>query len=124
MRLIWQFMSFALLSTAAFAEGDVAKGTIIGKRCIACHSVVDAKNKTAPSLVGVVGRAIGSVADFKYSPAMVEYGKANGVWDEATLDAYLADPKKTVPGNKMALGPMKKPKERADLIAYLKTLAP
>lgn len=116
--------SFILASAPAMADGDVTKGEQLAKRCVACHSLKDATNKTGPSLVGVVGRSIASVAGFKYSTAMLDYGKAAGAWDDAKLDAYLSDPKKAVPGNKMPLGPLKKPEERADLIAYLKTLKP
>jgi cytochrome c len=81
-------------------------------------------NKTGPHLVGIVGRAVASVEGFKYSDGMLEFAKTAGSWDEAKLDAYLADPKGFVPKNKMALAPQKKPEERADIIAYLKTITP
>ena len=112
-----------LVATSANAQ-DVAKGEQKAKLCMACHSLKDAKNKVGPSLVGVVGRTIATAPDFKYSQPMFDYGAANGAWDEAKLDAYLTDPKKVVPGGKMAFGGIKKPEERADLIAYLKTLTP
>jgi len=113
--------ALALLAAPALA-GDATKGATVGKKCIACHSVTDAKNKVGPSLVGVVGRPIASVADFKYSDSMKEYAATAGAWDEAKLDSYLENPKKDVPKGKMAFPGVKDATERADLIAYLATL--
>jgi cytochrome c len=103
---------------------DLANGEKKTKLCIACHSVVDAKNKVGPSLVGVVGRNIAAAASYGYSQSMKDYAAKEAVWDEAKLDAYLADPKKVVPAGKMAFGGVKKPEDRTDIIAYLKTLTP
>ncbi len=111
-----------LSNSAALAEGDAAKGETIFKKCVACHHSAKAENKTGPHLIGIVGRAVASIEGFKYSTGMLDYAKTTPVWDEANLDTYLSDPRKTVPGTKMALAPLKKPDERADLIAFLKTL--
>ncbi|KAK6535474.1 iso-1-cytochrome c [Orbilia ellipsospora] len=98
--------------------GDAAKGAKIFKtRCTQCHSVDAGKNGTGPSLHGLFGRHSGSVAGFNFSDANK---KAGVEWNEAELDKYLTDPKKYMPGNKMAFAGLKKDKERADLIAYLK----
>ena len=113
--------TLALLASPAMA-GDAAKGETVAKKCLACHSVKDAKNKVGPSLVGVVGRAIGSVADFKYSDDMKAYAGTAGTWDEAKLSSYIENPKKDVPKGKMAFAGIKDEAERADLIAYLATL--
>jgi cytochrome c len=75
------------------------------------------KNKIGPHMVGLFGRKAGSVAGFKYSPQMQG---SNVVWDEKTIDTYITDPKKFIPGNKMVLAPIKDAAERADIIAYLK----
>lgn len=107
------------LTTIASAEGDVAKGEKVFKKCAACHAVgPDAKNKVGPLMNGIVGRAVASVEGFKYSPAMTEFG-AGKVWDEATLSGYLANPKGFVPKNKMAFVGLKKEDELKDVIAYL-----
>ena len=111
-------------TSATLADGDAAKGEKLFSRCVACHSVKDAANKTGPHLKGIIGRPVASVAGFKYSNQMLEYAKTAGTWDEAKIDAYLANPKAIVPGGKMALAPQKKEDEREDIIAYLKTIAP
>ena len=99
------------------AAGDPAKGQKVFVRCQACHVVNQPTNRVGPSLQGLIGRKAGSVEGFKYSDA----NKNSGVtWDEATLDQYLTDPKAYMPGNKMAFPGLKKPDERADVIAYLK----
>ncbi|MFV0367175.1 MAG: c-type cytochrome [Hyphomicrobiaceae bacterium] len=106
-----------VLPTMASAQ-DVAKGEKVFKKCKACHAT-DGKNKVGPHLDGVMGRAAGAVEGFKYSPAMKEFGKT---WDEATMDAYLADPKGYIAKNKMVFVGLKKEGDRKDIIAYLKTL--
>ncbi len=112
------------MSGAAYAEGDATKGEQVFKKCKACHMIgPDAKPLVGPPLTGVVGRKAGSVQGFNYSPAMKAEGDKAIVWDEATLDKYLADPKGFVPGNKMAFVGLKKEDERADVIAYLKTFS-
>jgi cytochrome c len=109
-----------LLSQNAFAqEGDAAAGEAVFKKCSACHNVADAKHKVGPSLQGVVGRQPGVVEGFKFSKAMVDYG-AGKVWDDATLAAYLENPRGVVKGTRMAFAGLKDPKEIADVIAYLK----
>lgn len=119
----WVFAAAsALMLTAgpALAEGDAAAGEKLFVKCKTCHTLEAGKNKVGPSLAGLMGRPAASVADFNYSDAM----KASGLtWDEANLDAYLADPKGKVPGNKMVFPGMKKPEDRANLIAYLKQAA-
>jgi cytochrome c len=72
-----------------------------------------------PSLHGVYGRKAGSVEGFNYSDAMKASGKT---WDDATLDAYIADPKGAVPGNKMVFVGIKDETDRKNLIAFLKTV--
>jgi len=113
--------TFAIL--IAFASpasaGDVAKGAKIFKRCAACHTVdADGKNKVGPNLHGFFGKAAGG-KDFKYSKAFMD---ANLTWDDATLDAWIKKPKDVVKKTKMLFAGIKNDKQRADLIAYLKTL--
>ncbi len=97
------------------SEGDPSRGAaIFEKRCVGCHALT--ANHEGPRLQGVYGRAVGSVADFAYSPALK---KANLVWDQTTLDKWLTDPDAFIPGNEMDFL-ISKPQERQDLIAFLK----
>ena len=98
---------------------DAANGEKIFKKCAACHVVNEAKNKVGPSLHGVFGRTAGTVEGFKYSESMIQHGKDGLVWSSETISEYLADPKGFIPKNKMAFPGLKKPEERADVIAYL-----
>jgi cytochrome c len=109
-----------LLSPAgAFAaDGDAAAGAkLFPGRCSACHSMDPAQKKPGPSLKGIVGRKAATAEGFKYSKAMTDSGLT---WDEATLDKYLAAPAKSVPGTSMMIG-VPGEKDRADLVAWLKT---
>ena len=110
----------ALAARSALADGDAAKGEAVFKKvCAVCHTAEAGKNKIGPSLFGVVGRKAGSVEGFNYSDAM----KNSGItWTAEELDAYIADPKKKIPGNRMPYAGLKKEGDRQDLIAYLATL--
>lgn len=111
--------------TPAFAEGDVAKGEKLFKRCAACHSVTaDGASKAGPNLHDVVGRTTGTLEGFKYSDAMVKLGAEGHVWTPEELDKFIENPKKLVPGTKMSFPGLKKPEDRADVVAYLVSLAP
>ena len=110
-------LGFGLVICGNAMAGDAVKGQKLFKRCKACHYVDREKHKTGPHLVAVIGRAAGSLDDYRYSKAM----KASGlVWDEKTLAAYLKAPKKFVKGTKMAFAGLKKDMDIADIIAYLK----
>ena len=86
--------------------------------CAACHSE-DGKNGLGPTLKGVYGRKAGSVAGFRYSPAMK---KASTVWDDKSLDNFLADTQQAIPGNVMPYPGVPDAAQRAEIIGYLKTV--
>lgn len=116
-RAILAVLPVALFAAApALAEGDAAAGEKVFNQCKACHTVQAGQNRVGPSLFGVVGRKAGTAEGFAYSPAMKG---ANLTWTPENLDKYLTDPKALVPGNKMAFPGLKKPEDRANVIAYL-----
>ena len=109
---------------AMVGEMSVEDGKKVAKKCAACHAFDEgAKNKVGPPLWGIVNRTAGLAEKFKYSAAMKAFGENGGAWDYATLDAYLANPKGKVPGTKMGFAGLKKEKDRAAILAYLRTLA-
>lgn len=115
-------IAFASLTGVAFAQdGDPAKGEKIFARCRACHAIgPDAANKVGPELNGVVGRKWASVEGFNYSDGLKKGGEEGKVWDEATLDAWLTNPRKLVSNTKMVFPGLPKEQDRKDVIAYLK----
>jgi cytochrome c len=112
--------ALALASGPAMASGDAAKGAKVFKKCKVCHTVnKGGKNRVGPNLFGVAGTKAAGVKGFRYSKAM----KASGLtWDDDTLDKFLTKPKKFLKGTKMGFPGLKKDDQRADVIAYLKSL--
>ena len=103
---------------AGFGEviGDARRGELLySSSCNACHSID--VSLAGPAHRGVFGRKAGSVADFDYSPAL---RNSSVIWNERTLEKWLEDPEKLVPGQKMGYS-VSDAQAREDLIAYLKT---
>ena len=103
--------------SALLALGDVDSGKKIYKKCAACHSIAqDGGNKIGPKLYNVVGRATGSISDYKYSKALASYGKE---WTFEELNGFLIKPASWIKGNKMGFARLKKDEDRASVILYL-----
>jgi cytochrome c len=111
----------AVLSVAnslpGLAAGDATRGAKVYGDCQLCHSLD--KNEVGPMHRGVFGAKAGSVASYSYSAALKA---SNVVWDEKTLDRWLADPQAMVPGTKMVFS-VDDPQKRADVIEFLKVNA-
>ena len=109
------FLLFATASPATAADPD--HGKALYQTCAACHT--ERPDALGPSLKGVVGRKSAALDDFRYSNPMK---RANLVWDEANLRAYIQDPQAKVKGNRMPYGGLTDGKDVDDIVAYLKTL--
>jgi cytochrome c len=108
--------TFILAAGVAHAQSDAKRGQKLFEECHACHAVERGAQGVGPGLHGVFGRRAGDRDDFRYSPAL----KRSGItWTPKTLDAYIADPQKAVPANRMPYAGMPEARDRADLIQYM-----
>ena len=105
----------------AQAEGDADAGKKVFRKCRACHKVEEGKKGVGPHLFGVVDRQVAAVEGYNYSDAMTAFGDGN-TWTEELLDSYLTKPKALVPGTKMTFSGLRKEADRANVIAYLKSV--
>ncbi len=100
------------------AAGDAVKGKRLFNRCRACHNLTaTTRTRIGPNLDNLFGRMSGAAEGFKYSKALQEAGFE---WTEQALDSWLAQPRKFLPGNKMAFAGLRDEQDRKDLIAYLR----
>jgi len=114
-----QFGGAVAANSPSGPAGNAARGEEVYARCMACHSLTE--NRIGPRHCGVFGRRAGAVRGFDYSPAMRRSGI---VWNEKSLDAFIADPLKYLPGTAMVFAGVPDPTERADVIAWLKAAGP
>ena len=106
---------------ALLASADIEAGIKVAKKCTACHEFnADGKNKTGPMLWNIVDASKGMKDGFNYSDALVGMG---GTWDYNALNAFLYKPKAYIKGTKMNFVGLKNPSDRANMIAYLRSLA-
>lgn len=104
------------------AAADPAEGEQVAKKCATCHTFDEGgANKIGPNLYGVVGRAVASHEGFKYSSALKD--KSGETWTYENLVAFLTKPKDWAPGTKMTFPGLRKPEERAALLAYLREMS-
>ena len=102
-------------------DADIAKGAKVIKKCAACHSFNEGgANKVGPNLYDIIGSDIARNDSFSYSAPMKAVG---GAWDYESLALFLTKPKKFIKGTKMQFAGLKKPADRANLIAYIRTLS-
>src|SRR6266568_286256 len=112
------FMLAAVTNRATAEPGDATRGGRMYRACVACHSLEPDRNMTGPSLAKIWNRKSGSLPSFpRYSPALKSAGI---IWNDDTLDEWIKDPQHFIPGNTMTFPGIKEPRQRADLLAYLK----
>ena len=110
-------VSILLCSAGTAHAASAAAGQAVFNRCKICHTIeAGGRNVVGPNLHGIFGRKAGSLPNFAYSPAMKESGV---VWDDDTMAKYLRDPKRFIPGDRMAFPGIKDDGQLADLLAYL-----
>ncbi|MET1412107.1 c-type cytochrome [Roseibium sp. HPY-6] len=123
---LFQVLAVSLLCTAAAADefGDPVAGEAVFKKCKSCHMVGDgAKHRIGPHLNGIFGRQAGTHQDFRYSKALVRAGTGGLAWHADTLDAFMEKPRALASGTRMSFSGLKKPADRLNLIAYLRTFS-
>lgn len=103
-------------TTLADFTGDAAAGENVFLQCKACHVVEEGVNRVGPSLAGIIGNQAGSVEGFNYTDANANSGIT---WTPEKMFQYLEDPRRVIPGTRMAYAGLKDGQKRADLIAYL-----
>ena len=102
---------------ALFASTSATEGAKIFKKCLACHNIGKGDpNKIGPNIFGVLNRKAGSVSGYKYSKAMLAYGK---IWSFEEMNGFLIKPKNWIKGTKMSFAGLKNAKDRAAVILYM-----
>jgi cytochrome c len=110
-------LSLFALGGGTAAAADAEHGKELYAACAACHS--ERPDALGPSLKSVYGRKSAALEDYRYSGPMK---RANLVWDDDNLRAYIVDPQGKIKGNRMPFGGVNNPKDVDDIVAYLKVL--
>lgn len=109
--------SLVIQATGAQAAGDAARGARVFQACAACHSIKPGEHMTGPSLADVWNRKAGTVRGFeRYSEALK---RSNVVWNDASLEQWLASPEKFIPGSGMTFPGLREKEARQDVGAFL-----
>ncbi len=110
------------LAATARAETETSDAQLaFNNSCRTCHSIKEGDHRLGPSLYGVVGRKAGTIEGYPFSSAMRQ---SSVVWDEATLDQFIANPEQVVHGNGMKpFGGIDDPAQRGKIVAYLKSIS-
>lgn len=111
-------------TAAGYTPEQVAAGEAAWRQCRTCHNVGDgARHGVGPLLNGVYGAPVGAQEGFRYSAVLTEAGEGGMVWDNATLDAFLENPREHLPRNRMSFNGVRDADERQGLIAYIASFA-
>ena len=121
--MLASLLLFLLVPTGARGT-DAQRGKMLYQECKRCHQAGrGAKHRIGPHLNELFGRRAGTLPDFRYSSAMRKAGAGGLVWTGATLDAFLTNPRETVPRSRMSYDGMAAATDRADLLAWLRSLS-
>lgn len=101
---------------APYNQADFANGKSKYNQCIACHAIQEGRNGLGPHLHNIIGRKAGSIEGYQYSDALKN---SDIIWDATTLDSWIENSAKLVPGTKMNYAGMRDINDRRDIIAYL-----
>ncbi len=103
--------------------GDPAAGKRVYNACKACHELTRERNRVGPHLVQIINRPVAAVENFRYSKALREKGEEGMVWSEENLAQWLRNPRKFIPGNRMAFRGLRKDEDIRNVIAYMREQA-
>jgi cytochrome c len=123
MKRIYMLVAAVILTSPfvayeAFSDANSARGQRVFGVCAACHSLQPDQNMTGPSLAGLWNRKAGSLASFSRYSSVLQ--SSNIVWNDKTLDDWIADPQHLIPGNQMTFAGVTDARQRGDLLAFLK----
>ena len=111
--------------TSLLVLANAEDGSKVAKKCVSCHNFESGgANKIGPNLYNIVDRQMASIDSFGYSKALSERGNNSESWGFENLFYFLENPKKWLPGTIMGYAGIRKPSDRADLIAYLHEISP
>ena len=116
-------LAATVVAGASFAEtfGDADAGAEVFSKCKGCHEIgQEARDRIGPHLNGIFGRKAAAHADYAYSKSMARAGSDGLIWTAETLDAYVENPRALVSRTRMSFRGLKKPEDRADLLAFLR----
>lgn len=123
-RLLLATAAATLVAGASYAEGSVEDGKKVFRRCKSCHAVgEDAKNKIGPVLNNIVDQPVGQNPDFRYSDGMIAAANDGVIWDEEALAKFLSKPRSAIEGTSMSFAGLRKEKDIANIIAYLRSFS-
>lgn len=120
---IFAVVALLMAGSSGAVAADAQAGKAVFRKCSSCHNIKNTGNRMGPHLMGIVGRQVGSVPDFRfYSDAMLEAREEGKVWSEELLADFISSPKSTIPGNSMRFFGLWSDEDIVNLIAYFKTV--